>query len=480
MLKVGKFTIHLEKVPHTAKAVASKIASLPKKTSHKIALWYSARVSAEKFANMSEDKQKKVLENLEAYATEKSESMLRNDASLGAQRDEYEANINRINSLEFRKKANSFTDEFDSRIEELKNRNDELEQEFEQKRKEYEQSILENKYEPFKNFYDVIQQASILPEENEEFELPEKISKNLNLPKKSGEEFELSEKIIKNLNLPNLKSGEEFELPEKIDGDLNLEFGEESLEEKAKKYMGIDLSTIIEPISSEKKMKTENGRAIEDISDIISRLTRFCASSCVFEYTDKIYEIIKICNDKIEEEKKINSSLSSDLSETNIELKKVKEDNKDLSEKNKTLLHENDILEKSNNSRSETIKQQYEELASKDEIIKSLKEELANTKSMYETEHSLNESLRSERTHQQKEVAALRDRLDKLSEQTEILMKSNSMVSQNLTSSKAKEILTQARDEFVSQSERLATKEELEYIQKLGNEDVEIHKVNRL
>lgn len=483
MFKVGKFTITWEKTPSKAKAVASKIASLPKKTSKKIAVWFSARVSTQMFGNMTVEKQEKVLENLKTYAAEKSESMLKKDASLGSQRDEYAANVNRIDNLEFRKKANGFTDEYDSKIEELKNRNAEIEQEFEQKRQEYEQSIIENKYEPLKEIYDEIQQASILPAEEKE----EKTVEDVTVEETKKEEVvsEKTEEKKEETVAPEVKT-EEFvdytvsDAKEIYEEEQQIKASEESLEDKTKKYIGLDINTITKPVSLENFINKENNQANESISNVLMNLVQACATLYDNEYKDRIIEIIKTCNDKIEEERKNNSSLSATLSETKTELKKSQEDNKDLSEKNNTLTQENNRLEKSNNSRSETIKQQYEEIASKDEMIKALKEELANTKSMYETERSLNESLRAERTSQQTEVAALRDRLDKLSEQTEILMRSNSMNVSTSSSSKAKDILTQARNEIVSQSERLATKEELESLQALSNGEAEVHQVKSL
>lgn len=483
MFKVGKFTITWEKTPSKAKAVASKIASLPKKTSKKIAVWFSARVSTQMFGNMTVEKQEKVLENLKTYAAEKSESMLKKDASLGSQRDEYAANVNRIDSLEFKKKASGLSDEFDSKIEELKTRNEQIEQEFEQKRQEYEQSIIEEKYEPLKEIYDEIQQASILPEEKKDEKTveetsAEEIKTEVEVPEEKTEEKQedskaevITEEFVDYTVADAQKIYEE---------EQQAKASEESLEDKTKKYIGIDINTITKPVSLESFMNKENNQANESISNVLMNLVQACATLYDNEYKDRIIEIIKTCNNKIEEEKKVNSSLSANLSETNTELKKAQEDNKDLSEKNNTLLQENDRLEKANVSRSETIKQQYEEIASKDETIKALKEELANTKSMYETERSLNESLRAERTSQQTEVAALRDRLDKLSEQTEILMRSNSIQSSNISSSKAKDILTQARNEIVSQSERLATKEELESLQNISKDEAEVHQVKTL
>lgn len=494
MFKVGKFTITWEKTPSKAKAVASKIASLSKKTSKKIAVWFSARISSKRFANMPEEKQEKVLENLKTYAAEKSESMLKKDASLGSQRDEYAANLNRIDSLEFDKETGALSsDELESKIEELKNRNEKIEQEFEQKRQEYEQSIIDEKYEPLKEIYDEIQQTSILPEETkEEFELPKKIYGDLNLKSlKSEENFELPKKIYGDLNL-ELKSTEEMTAPEVeefvdytvadakkyYEEEQQAKANEESFEDKTKKYIGIDLNTVTKPVSLENFMKKENNKANESISDVLVNLVQACATLYDNEYKDRIIEIIKTCNDKIEEERKINSSLSANLSETNTELKKAQEDNKDLSEKNNTLLQENSRLEKSNNSRSETIKQQYEEIASKDEIIKKLNEDLATAKNMYETEHSLNDSLRDERESLNKEIDVLRKRTDDLKKQTNILMESNSMKNSTLDTSEKIDLLTQTRDKLVSQSERLATKEELESLKGISNGNSEVHQVN--
>lgn len=469
MFKVGKFTITWEKTPSKAKAVASKIASLSKKTSKKIAVWFSARISSKRFANMSEEKQEKVLENLKTYAAEKSESMLKKDASLGSQRDEYAANLNRIDSLEFDKETGALSsDELESKIEELKNRNEKIEQEFEQKRQEYEQSIIDEKYEPLKEIYDGIKQAQIPPIKIEK-EIEEKTDEVTPAEEKVSKSEIMTEDFV-DYTVADAKKYYEEEQQAKAN--------EESFEDKTKKYIGIDLNTVTKPVSLENFMKKENNKANESISDVLVNLVQACATLYDNEYKDRIIEIIKACNDKIEEERKINSSLSANLSETNTELKKAQEDNKDLSEKNNTLLQENSRLEKSNNSRSETIKQQYEEIASKDEIIKKLNEDLATAKNMYETEHSLNDSLRDERESLNKEIDVLRKRTDDLKKQTNILMESNSMKNSTLDTSEKIDLLTQTRDKLVSQSERLATKEELESLKGISNGNSEVHQVN--